>query len=308
MPSRRVILGVQTRLGIVGETVAKSNPDFSANLDTAFYVKEASKHKILTRDEEIALARASKGSGEEARRAKEELFLRNMRLVMAAARSLGKSVAFHADLIQEGSIGLMRAIEKFDPEKGYRFATYAPWWIRQAIIRYSHTSDEIRLPSHVAANKSLLSRVMQKNPNLTDSELQYITGFSETVLKRLKRLPKAEISLDDKTYDDADLTLGETLSDPEALSVFDSCQKEETLEILREVLNTFPDREREIFWAWVSERHSLRSIGERWGISRERVRQILAIVTNKVKAQVGTPVPKKRPVKRKRTLKVKKPE
>lgn len=269
----------------------------SSSFDATLFKREAARHRVLSKDEEVSLARLSKGTGEQARRAKEEMFHRNMRLVLRSARSVGGNTSFYPDLVQEASIGLMHAIEKFDPEKGFRFATYASWWIRQAVNRYCHSSDEIRLPANVSWNKNLLDRILQKDPHLTDDAILELTGFTKSHLQQLKNLPKIDLSLDAKRYGDADDTEGEYLADPNSVEAFNECSQAETLEIISEILEGLTERDREIFRSWVSEEGNLSEIGAAWGLSRERVRQIVLAVSNKIRVNFGIP-----PVRRSRRI------
>lgn len=269
---------------------------FVLNADSPYYAKEASKHKLLTREEEATLSRTSKGHGKEAQRAKDEIFLRNMRLVMSISRSLGKSIDFQEDLIQEGSIGLMRAIEKFDPEKGFRFSTYASWWIRQAVLRYAYAQEEIRLPSQVSASKNLVQRIIRDYPGITDEGIAEKTGYTTKYVATIKALPKVDRFLDDPlSVGDGDLILGETLHDPNAKNSEDLLQEEQLGDLFEEVFRSLDSRDQDIFGAWIFGERTLQQIGNEWGLSRERVRQIVARNIDKMRLCVGkTPLQKPR--------------
>ncbi len=263
-------------------------PETDYNLDISFYLKEAAKHKVLTKEEEYLLACKTKGSGEQARLAKEEFFLRNMRLVILIARKLGKSGSPQVDLIQEGSIGLMRAIEKYDPEKGFRFSTYASWWIRQTILRYTYNNDEIRLPGQVAPLKIRLNRIYREYPNITDEEILQKTGFTQKFLNLLKTLPRVE-SVDECAFEDSEVTFGDNLPDESREPLEETLQKSQLVHVLEEAIKDLPERDREIYWSWALEGETLQKIASRWGITRERVRQIVLSTNNKVRVFVGEP-------------------
>lgn len=267
------------------------------NEDVAFYAKEASRHKVLSRDEEVSLARLTKGSGANAKRAKDELFLRNMRLVLNMARSFGKNGEPQADLIQEGSIGLMRAVEKFDPDKGFRFSTYASWWIRQALLRYVYSAGEIRLPTHVSAARNLVYRVLREFPGITDEELSDKTGLPFKFLTVLKRLPKVDVYLGDFAFpESSEILVEETLPDHTARSGEDLVLDVQMGEVIAEVFEGLP-RDREIFESWMFGERALQDIGDEWGLSRERIRQIVFSSTNRIRAHVGETRIKKTPRK-----------
>jgi RNA polymerase sigma factor (sigma-70 family) len=261
-------------------------PENDYNLDVSFYLKEATKHKLLTKEEESSLARRTKGTGEAARQAKEEFFLRNMRLVVAAARRFGRTGSPQVDLIQEGSIGLMRAIEKYDPEKGFRFSTYASWWIRQAILRYAYSYEEIRLPGHVSSSRNLLNRILRDYPGITDQEIIQKTGFSPKFLEVLKALPRVD-SLEESLFEGSEFSLGESIPDESQEPMDKTFQKTQLVHVLEQALKEVPERDREIYWSWSLEGETLQTIAVRWGITRERVRQIVVSTNNKVRVFVG---------------------
>lgn len=255
--------------------------------ESSIFGREARKHQVLTKEEEFLLARKTKGSGGEAKRAKEEFFLRNMKLVLVHARKFAKYGAPDPDIIQEGSIGLMRAIEKFDPDKGFRFSTYASWWIRQTILRYIYKSDEIRLPIYVAAHRNLISRVQNQHPEWSTAEIHKWTGFSDTLFSKIINLPKVELSLEDTPFEESDATVGDTISDDSFREAEDKISLEEIVGLVTRVLEDYPERDRQIYWSSISDEQNLSTIGEAWGISRERVRQIVLKVNSKVRLEAG---------------------
>jgi len=252
--------------------------------ELSFFGGAASQYKLLSREEEIELSLKTKGEGAEAQHAKDKFFLHNMRLVIKLARGFHKSGLAVTDLVQEGSIGLMRAVEKFDPTRGFRFSTYASWWVRQAILRAIYTSSEIRIPVNVSSSKSLLKKIIGANPNLTEEELMEKTGFTKSFLNKLQVLPRVDASLEDPISEEMDTPLKDNLPDLNAISADDELLYKEMSELIEEILEDTPKRDRDIFWEWVLGDSNFQEIGNKHGVSRERVRQITIKLTNKVRS------------------------
>jgi len=252
--------------------------------ELSFFGGAASQYKLLSREEEIELSLKTKGEGAEAQQAKDKFFLHNMRLVITLARGFYKSGLALTDLVQEGSIGLMRAVEKFDPTRGFRFSTYASWWIRQAILRAIYTSSEIRIPVNVISRKTSLNKLLRENPDLTDEEIIEKTGFTETFLQNIKLLPMVDASLDDPISEERDTTVKDNLPDLDAVSADDELLYKEMSELIEEILEDTPKRDRDIFWEWVFGDSNFQEMGNKHGVSRERVRQITITLTKKVRA------------------------
>ena len=181
------------------------------------YLKEIGKGKLLTREEEVELAtRALKGDA----RARNELIQKNLRLAVSVAKKMHRKGTDLEDLIQEANIGLMRAVERFDPTKGFRFSTYAHWWIRQAVGRHIQMhSRSIRIPSHaqglsakVHAAKQEYKEEFRCNPS--DDELVEILGVTQSALESAVNAPAFTVSLDTPKYKgEAGATLGSTIED-----------------------------------------------------------------------------------------------
>lgn len=250
----------------------------------SFFGVAASKYDLLSREEEIELSLKTKGEGAEAQHAKDKFFHHNMRLVLKIARGFHKSDLTGTDLVQEGCIGLMRAVEKFDPTRGFRFSTYASWWIRQAILRSIYMYSEIRIPVNVSSSKCSLNNLLRENPNLTEEEIMGKTGFTKSFLKTLQVLPRVVASLDDPISEERDTTDKDDLPTPDAVSADDELLYKERVELVDEILEDTPKRDRDIFWEWIVGDSNFQTIGNKHGVSRERVRQITLTLTKKVRS------------------------
>ena len=257
--------------------------------DLAFFMAEARKHKVMTRDEEQALARKVRAGGAEGMEARNEFVRRNMRLVVTIARKYACEDMPLPDLVQEGCIGLMRALDKFDADKGFKFSTYASWWVRQAVVRSMHNAGAIRLPSFMVTARHQLLRVEgQAKRTLTPEELQELTGFSPTLLKRLRVLPVAVAVLDGAMSEDGNVLMVDTVADPSGRPT-----PEREMELARfrtEVERTLQDeapRDRDILLAWAGGEASLEELGRGVGLTRERVRQIIMRMLATLKRRLG---------------------
>jgi len=275
----------------------------------AFYLKEVGKIPLLTPEEELELARrCQRGRAaeeqlkkgipdhearqrlleemEEGHKARERLVKANSRLVVSVARKyLGRGVPF-ADLIQEGNLGLMRAIERFDPERGYRFSTYAIWWIRQAISRaVTYQGRTIRLPAHVVEEitrlnraSRRLTRALGREPN--EEELAEEMDISQEKVADLTRVAAEPVSLDIPVGEDEISTLAEFIEDevtpPPTAEASHSLLEEQ----LEEALASLAPREAEVirlrFGLEGDRSYTLEEVGQKIGLTRERVRQIQA--------------------------------
>ena len=245
------------------------------------YLREIGKVPLLTADQEVTLAkRIERGD----MGAKREMIEANLRLVVSIAKGyLGRGLSF-LDLIQEGSLGLIRAVEKFDYRKGYKFSTYATWWIRQAVTRaIADKARTIRIPVHmveklnkvVHIERQLVQRLgREPSPEEIAEELEMTTDEVREIL-RMSQLP---ISLEKPIGEEEDSSLGDFVEDEAAESPFDTAQLMLRREDVVNALSALPRREREVielrYGLLGGEPRTLEEVGRAFGVTRERIRQI----------------------------------
>ena len=245
------------------------------------YLREIGKVPLLTADQEVTLAkRIERGD----MGAKTAMIEANLRLVVSIAKGyLGRGLSF-LDLIQEGSLGLIRAVEKFDYRKGYKFSTYATWWIRQAVTRaIADKARTIRIPVHmveklnkvVHIERQLVQRLgREPSPEEIAEELEMTTEEVREIL-RMSQLP---ISLEKPIGEEEDSSLGDFVEDEQAESPFDTAQLSLRREDVEMALNALPRREREVielrYGLLGGEPRTLEEVGRAFGVTRERIRQI----------------------------------
>ena len=245
------------------------------------YLKEIGHVALLTAPQEVELA---KGIEAGSMAAKSHMIEANLRLVVSIAKKyLGSGMPL-LDLIQEGNLGLIRAVEKFDYRRGYKFSTYATWWIRQAITRgIADKSRTIRVPVHVVDNLNKLSRstarlnqALGRKP--TPEEIADEMGISVEMVAAFTRAAQQPVSLETPIGDDEENELGELIADPDALVPVDEAARSMMKDDLDDLLSELSPRERRIiqlrFGLSDGHQRTLEEIGKRLGISRERVREV----------------------------------
>ncbi len=259
----------------------------------SLFMNEAGRHKLLTAAEEVALAkRIERGDAA----AKERMINSNLRLVISIAkRYQGHGVPL-GDLIQEGAIGLNRAVEKFDWRRGFKFSTYATWWIRQACQRaVSNQSTTIRVPTHVHERRVKLNRARQKleaagNVSPTAAELAEATGLELKHVEEALGAVEASTSLNVSIGTEGDGELGDLFPDKDALDPVEEAAAAVQRQAVRTALRGLPDRERrviELRYGLDGEPQSLEAIGRELGITRERVRQLELESLGKLERNLG---------------------
>lgn len=269
---------------------AEHTPRATHSIESPAYIGKFTRTRLLTASEETALARRIKqGDGA----ARDRLVEANMRLVINVARSYQNARAPIEDLIQEGAIGLMTAAERFDPERGFRFSTYATPWIRQAISRALDSKfKSIRLPNHVSdilrkaeRAKSAIARVQGADP--TPQQVAEFLGLPARKLEALMAVGQEPLSLDMPLGEDDSTTLGCMLYDDNAADPQNILLNEEKIQILSALIETLSPREQEIVRRRLgcdgAGTHILQEIGMSMRLSRERVRQIELQALRKLK-------------------------
>ena len=264
--------------------------DIKINDPVRMYLKEIGRIPLLTSDEEFENARRALEGDEEAKRILAES---NLRLVVSIAkRYVGRGMLF-LDLIQEGNIGLMKAVDKFDPEKGYKFSTYATWWIRQAITRaLADQARTIRVPVHMVETINKLARVQRQltqdlNREPTDEEIAKKLGISVDKVREVYKISQDPVSLETPIGEEDDSHLGDFIRDERTVSPEEYATEELLKEELAGVLLTLTDREEKVlrlrFGLDDGQCRTLEEVGQIFGVTRERIRQIEAKALRKLR-------------------------
>ena len=268
-------------------TIAK---ELTINDPVRMYLKEIGKISLLSLDEETEL---SKRIAEGDEMAKNRLAESNLRLVVSIAkRYVGRGMLF-LDLIQEGNIGLMKAVEKFDAEKGYKFSTYATWWIRQAITRaIADQARTIRVPVHMVETINKLSRyqrqlTLELNREPTDEELAKKMGMSPDKVREVIKIAQDPVSLETPIGEEEDSHLGDFVPDESNMSPEDFTIHEMLKEEIGDVLLTLTEREEQVrrlrFGLDDGSPKTIEEVGQMFGVTRERIRQIEAKALRKLR-------------------------
>ena len=264
--------------------------DLTINDPVRMYLKEIGQIKLLTLDEESELADRIMTGDEEAKNILAEA---NLRLVVSIAkRYVGRGMLF-LDLIQEGNIGLMKAVDKFDVSKGYKFSTYATWWIRQAITRaIADQARTIRVPVHMVETINKLARVQRQltlelNREPSEEELAKKMGTSVEKVREIYKISQDPVSLETPIGEEDDSHLGDFIKDERNLSPEEFATNEMLKEEISQVLETLTEREEKVirlrFGLEDGKPRTLEEVGQMFGVTRERIRQIEAKALRKLR-------------------------
>lgn len=269
---------------------AEITKDININDPVRMYLKEIGRISLLTPEEEMELSiRVANGDEE----AKNRLAESNLRLVVSIAkRYVGRGLLF-LDLIQEGNIGLMKAVDKFDYDKGYKFSTYATWWIRQAITRaLADQARTIRVPVHMVETINKMARIQRQltlelNREPTEEELAKKMGISVEKVRDVIKISQDPVSLETPIGEEDDSHLGDFVKDINAMTPEEYATNEILKEEIKAVLETLQEREQEVlelrFGLIDGTSHTLEEVGKRFNVTRERIRQIEAKALRKLR-------------------------
>jgi len=260
--------------------------------DTGFqlYLRQIGEYPLITVEEEVVLAGRIKKGDQEARH---KMVRSNLRLVVKIARDYSNFGLPLLDLISEGNIGLMKAVERFDPQKGGKLSTYAAWWIKQSIKRaLANQSKTIRLPVHLVDKIAKLRRVsaqlteeLGREP--TDQELAEEVGMAEAKVAALTSAVIRPTSLDQPISDDDSTALGDIIGDDQAFDPYEILRDKDLRDEVGDLLDVLDDRERKIincrFGLDGQKTKTLEEVGVKFGVTRERIRQLQNIALRKLR-------------------------
>jgi RNA polymerase primary sigma factor len=290
------------------EWVAEATPEQEVlTTDTAYmddvaddsvrlYLREIGKIPLLTPEQELALAKKVK-SGD--KKSKDQMAEANMRLVVSIAkRYVGRGLDL-LDLIQEGNTGLLRAVEKFDPDRGFKFSTYATWWIRQAITRaIADQARTIRIPVHMVETINKLLRTQRRltqelNREPTNDEIAAAMDMDVDKVEHIMKIKQDISSLDASVRDDEeDSVLGDFIEDEDTKTPTESASEQLLKEQVKNILGTLTEREQKIlklrFGLEDGKSHTLEEVGQEFSVTRERIRQIEAKALAKLRKHKDT--------------------
>jgi len=258
------------------------------------YLQEIGQTKLLTQEEEVALAkRIRKGD----RKAREQMIKANLRLVVKIARDYEGYGVPLLDLISEGNIGLIKAVERYDPDKGAKLSTYSAWWIKQAIRRaLSNQSKTIRLPVHVVDKLTQMRRAeasffdeFGREPS--DEELAEELGLPAKRVRQYRRASITPSSLDAPLGDEDSNRVADIVADEKAETPYEQLEEENNTHMVREALETLNPREKMIlqlrFGLDDNEEQTLEELGDKFGLTRERIRQIQELALRKLRKKMA---------------------
>ncbi len=264
--------------------------DVNINDPVRMYLKEIGRISLLSPEQELDLSKKA-ATGDEM--AKNILAESNLRLVVSIAkRYVGRGLLF-LDLIQEGNIGLMKAVDKFDYDKGFKFSTYATWWIRQAITRaLADQARTIRVPVHMVETINKMARIQRQltlelNREPSEEEVAKKMGISVEKVREVIKISQDPVSLETPIGEEDDSHLGDFVKDVNAMTPEEYATNEILKEEIKAVLETLQEREQEVlelrFGLVDGTSHTLEEVGKKFNVTRERIRQIEAKALRKLR-------------------------
>jgi RNA polymerase primary sigma factor len=283
-PATAVANEVQRAPDKRGRRKAKAQLDLKPDMTTdslALFLKDMGKVRLLTAQEEVDLARRiERGEFD----AKQKMVESNLRLVVSIAKNYRNQGLPFLDLIQEGTLGLVRATEKFDYRKGFKFSTYATWWIRQAVARaLADKARTIRIPVHIVEKLNKIGRAERKlvtelGHEPTAEEIADVTGIEPEEVDSIKRSARAPVSLEKPVGDEEESEFGQLIADERAESPYERAAEISTKEALRQALENLSYRERRVlelrYGLGGEHPRTLGEVGRTFNVTRERIRQI----------------------------------
>ena len=274
----------------------KFSHDIKIDDSVKIYLREIGWVPLLTPDEEVHLAKIIAGeefSEDEKDVARKKLTTANLRLVVSIAKKYKTQGLSFLDLVQEGNLGLMRAVQKFDHTKGFKFSTYATWWIRQAITRaLADQEDIIRKPVHIVEKINKLKKAsseisQKKGTEPTPGELGSKMNMPPTKVQEIRKIAQRPISLETPIGDEEDSYLGDFIEDKNAVLPIDAAIQSNLRETTTRVLASLTPREERVlrmrFGIGMNTDHTLEEVGQQFSVTRERIRQIEAKALRKLK-------------------------
>ncbi len=272
------------------DDLSKIAKDANINDPVRMYLKEIGKIALLTSEQEFEYSVRAANGDEEAKRILAES---NLRLVVSIAkRYVGRGLLF-LDLIQEGNIGLMKAVEKFDYDKGFKFSTYATWWIRQAITRaLADQARTIRVPVHMVETINKMARIQRQmtlelNREPSEEEIDKKMGITVEKVREVMKISQDPVSLETPIGEEDDSHLGDFVPDESNMSPEEYATNEILKEEIQSVLETLQEREQEVlelrFGLKDGTCHTLEEVGKKFNVTRERIRQIEAKALRKLR-------------------------
>ena len=292
-PAETEVLRKPKRDGDTESTPTRERSTYDGDTAIKLYLREIGQVKLLTPEEEIELAAKIKKGDKKAR---EQMIKANLRLVVKIAHDYEGFGLPLLDLISEGNIGLMKAVERFDPAKGGKLSTYGSWWIKQSIKRaLANQSKTIRLPVHLVDKISKMRRVSMKlqeefGREPTDDELGEELGISASRVAQMRTAAIRPASLDAPIGDDDSNNFSEVVQDENAETPYEHLEEKTVTKMLQEMVKTLDQREATIlryrFGLDGGSEKTLEEVGQKFGVTRERVRQIQNIALNKLRKMI----------------------